>query len=189
MLRSRIEASGRPALQRGVALIVVLLLLLIVTLLGLGSMRGALLQERMAANTLARGYAFQAAETALREAEGFARGNPTIPTSGCSNGVCAQPVAGAQPAWQQEGFWDDGGNGYREAAAADAGDDSFRPRYVIEDFGTASSDPSAGPPIDMGNPPPPSTPDMRVFRITVLSRTDNGAEVMLQSLYRTPNNP
>lgn len=55
--------------QRGVTLIVVLLLLLVMTLLGLASLRGTLMEERMSAATYDRGMAFQQAETALREAE------------------------------------------------------------------------------------------------------------------------
>ena len=55
--------------ERGVTLIVVLLLLLVMTLLGLASLRGTLLEERMSAATYDRGIAFQQAETALREAE------------------------------------------------------------------------------------------------------------------------
>lgn len=60
---------GGRASQRGVSLIVVLLLLLIMTLLGLASLRGTLMEERMSSNALDRGLAFQAAETALRQAQ------------------------------------------------------------------------------------------------------------------------
>jgi type IV pilus assembly protein PilX len=60
--------------HRGVALIVVLLLLLVMTLLGLASLRSTLLQERMGAALFDRSIAFQAAESALREAEIFVAG-------------------------------------------------------------------------------------------------------------------
>ena len=74
--------------QSGAALIVVLLLLLVVTLLGLASMRGAIMQERMAANTAARGVAFQVAEAGLRQAEILARdATLAFPASGCSEAV------------------------------------------------------------------------------------------------------
>lgn len=55
--------------QRGVSLIVVLILLLVVTLLGLAILRTTVLEERMSANLFDRSLSFQAAETALREAE------------------------------------------------------------------------------------------------------------------------
>ena len=45
-MRAGMRPSSRP--QRGAALIVVLMLLLVVTLLGLASMRDAIMQERMA---------------------------------------------------------------------------------------------------------------------------------------------
>lgn len=62
-----IEKRGRG--EQGFSLIVVLLLLLVMTLLGVASLRGTMLEERMSAMTLDRGLGFQAAETALREAE------------------------------------------------------------------------------------------------------------------------
>ncbi|AXK71486.1 hypothetical protein DWG18_03705 [Lysobacter sp. TY2-98] len=77
------------ATQSGAALLVVLLLLVIVTLLGLASMRGAIMQERMAANITARGMAFQVAEAGLRQAETIARTNTlTFTGTGCTAGRC-----------------------------------------------------------------------------------------------------
>ena len=55
--------------QRGVSLFVVLILLLVMTLLGLAVLRTTLLDERMSANLYDRSLSFQAAETALRDAE------------------------------------------------------------------------------------------------------------------------
>ncbi len=61
--------------QQGVALAVALILLLVVTLIGLASMRGTALQERMSANMYDRSLAFQRAESALRAAESAITGN------------------------------------------------------------------------------------------------------------------
>ena len=55
--------------QAGAVLIVGLVLLLILTVIGLASIRGSDLQERMAGNMRDRNAAFQAAEAALREGE------------------------------------------------------------------------------------------------------------------------
>lgn len=173
------ELAARPSAQRGVALIVVLILLLVVTLLGLASMRGTLLQERMAGNVVARGQAFQAAEAVLREAEAFAATQPTLPDSGCTNGVCAMPGAGDPPAWEADGFWDTTGN-YR-LASEEIGD--IQPRYVVEDYGQSESAACTGS-VDMSASP--CTNAKQVYRITVLSRAANGAEVMLQSTYEVP---
>lgn len=169
---------GAARQQQGVALIVVLLLLLVVTLIGLASMRGTLLQERMAGNVYARSEAFQSAEAVLREAEAFAMTMPVIPAAGCSDGVCAMALAGAAPAWQASGFWENGG--FREAAEAIG---EITPRYVVEDYGKAESAACTGS-IDMSAPP---CNDLKqVYRITVRSETPNGAEVLLQSTYEVP---
>ena len=66
---SRFPNPGAPCQERGAALIVVLILLLVMTLLGLASLRGTLMEERMSANMYDRSIGFQAAEAALREAE------------------------------------------------------------------------------------------------------------------------
>lgn len=55
--------------QAGVVLVVGLVLLLILTVIGLASIRGSDLQERMAGNMRDRNMAFQASEAALREGE------------------------------------------------------------------------------------------------------------------------
>ena len=67
--------------QRGISLLTVLLLLLIMTVLGLASLRSTLMEEKMSGNSLDRGVAFQAAESALREAEGIILLN--TPASAC----------------------------------------------------------------------------------------------------------
>lgn len=55
--------------QSGAVLIVGLVLLLILTIIGLASIRGSDLQERMAGNMRDRNVAFQSAEAALRRGE------------------------------------------------------------------------------------------------------------------------
>lgn len=168
----------RRGQQRGVALIVVLLLLLVVTLIGLASMRGTLLQERMAGNVFARSEAFQSAEAVLREAEQFAATMPVIPPAGCAGGVCAMALNGAAPAWQADGFWSNGQ--FRQAAQPVGG---ITPRYVVEDYGQSESASCTGS-VDMSAPP--CTDRRQVYRITVRSETPNGAEVLLQSTYEVP---
>ncbi len=160
--------------QRGIALVVTLLLLLIVTLLGLAAMRGTLLQERLAANAMARAFAFQAAEAVLREAEGDAEDRPEPPAAGCVNGICAEPSQEI-PAWQAGDFdWEDDGRAGTEIEGIES-------HYVIEPWGEDSSAcPSS---VDMKSEC--GTP-AQVYRITVRSAAPDGAEVMLQSLYRVP---
>jgi len=63
--------TKRPSkqIQRGSTLIVALVMLLLISLLAVGGMQGSILQERMASNAHDRSIAFQASETALRQAE------------------------------------------------------------------------------------------------------------------------
>lgn len=56
--------------QRGSTLLVGLVMLLLMTFIGLAAIRGSGMQELMAGNMRDRQLAFQAAESALREAEG-----------------------------------------------------------------------------------------------------------------------
>ncbi len=55
--------------QQGAILIVALIMLLLVTIIGLASIRGTSLQERMAGNLRDQELALQAAEAALRQGE------------------------------------------------------------------------------------------------------------------------
>ncbi|UUW71653.1 pilus assembly PilX family protein [Pseudomonas oryzihabitans] len=59
--------------QNGAVLIVTLVMLLLMTLIAIGSMRGTVLQERMAGNLRDENLAFQTAEMAQRDAEQAAR--------------------------------------------------------------------------------------------------------------------
>jgi type IV pilus assembly protein PilX len=62
--RMRIQSG-----QQGVALLMAMLFLVIITLIGIASMTGTTLEERMARNYRETNIAFQAAEAALRDAE------------------------------------------------------------------------------------------------------------------------
>lgn len=60
--------------QRGAVLIVGLVMLLLLTVIGLASIRGSELQERMAGNMRDHNQAFQASEAALRYGESYLNG-------------------------------------------------------------------------------------------------------------------
>jgi type IV pilus assembly protein PilX len=68
------------ARQKGTVLLVALIMLLVMTLLGLNSMRGTSLEERMAGNWRDQIIALQAAEAGLREAEGAIAPGIALPT-------------------------------------------------------------------------------------------------------------
>ena len=169
--------SFRGARESGAALVVVLMLLLIVTLLGLAAMRGGLLQERMAGATIQRGKAFQAAESALKQGEEFVSKNkPTVPSSGCASGVCAETDVSASPPWTDTAFWDT-----NKVKTATSLPDDVKAKFVVESYGLSvdkqavnSLDPRANG----------SGTDAEVYRIIARGESAGGSEVMLQSMYR-----
>lgn len=178
------SGSGRAGMarQRGAALVVVLMLLIIVTILGIASMRGAIMQERMAANFTGRGYAFQAAEAGLRQAELIARDQSiTFPTSGCAAGRCKEP------AWTAAGFWKDGNTGYQSGTPVPVGAEdapiNITPKFVIEDYGTTSVSGSGVSGCADLTKPCFTGDSQKVYRITSYAAAPNGAEVILQSIY------
>lgn len=171
---------GTHRSQRGVALIVALILLVVMTLLGLSAMRSVTLEEKMAANTYDRSLSFQAAESALRQAEALLELTPpatppTPPAGTClGNGFCGTPVTGDPFRWSDKNFpvanWAD-------AATVNSGAIAITPQYLIEHLGSNFRC-SDSPPIFMG---------CKRYRVTVRSSagTDRAA-VILQTIYATP---
>lgn len=162
--------------QGGVALVVVLILLLIMTLLGLASLRGTLMEERMSANLFDRSLAFQAAEAALREAEDRLNQNNVLaafPANGCSDGLCAKPTA------QEDVYerWQDPKDSYFKEAGS-VGSVTDTPEYFIEYMGEAP----AWTFCDSEQPIPANCMKPR-FRITARSSAKDRAQVLLQSNY------
>lgn len=190
MSRRNFNVPGR---QRGVTLVIVLLLLIVVTLLGLAAMRGSILQERMSGNVTARGMAFQNAESALRIAEEWLiDADPSIPSAGCVNGVCAMRLNGAAPSVEATNFWSTAGN-YRVAVGE--GEDNIEMlRYSIESLGEGTTSASSGGPSeclgaegdDAGCVADDDEANVRNYLITAIAQTDNGAQVVLQSTFQMP---
>lgn len=152
--------NSNPRRQRGVTLVIVLMLLVIVTLLGVGAARIALLGERTTRNERDYQIAWQAAEAALMDAQFDIRGpnsgsaqrvalftpeNTSNFVPGCNTsaefrGMCA-PSEG-KPVWAQVDFLDDGADaptvayGTFTGRAFDSGATGVKParvpRYMIE---------------------------------------------------------
>lgn len=134
-------ASPPRRRQRGVTLMVVLILLIVVTLLGLVSLRGTLMEERMSAHMYDRSLAFQAAESALRIAEqkvqeAAAAGRSTGVDCSSARAMCSGTPPGVDTASQGKcaanttGCWIsvESKASYSEAAAG-------APQYYIEYMG------------------------------------------------------
>lgn len=174
--------------QQGVALVVALILLVVMTLLGLSAMRSVTLEEKMAANTFDRSVSFQAAEAALREAEGKLivvppSIAPSIPTtSDCVAGICKAPAADDPPRWVTHANCEtkpsDPSVPWQLGTAVVSGSITLTPTYFIEHLG----DGFPCNPNDIN-----SAATCKRYRVTVCSSPGDGrAVVMLQSVYATP---
>lgn len=156
--------------QQGVSLVIVLVLLLVMTVLGLAVLRGTLLEERMTANLLDRSLSFQAAEAALREGEEMAATEPAPPSSGCSAGLCAQPLPGDEDRWRQSGF-----NGWVDASST-VNTATTPTSFFVEYMGEAPTWPGCDRQV-----PVPAQCLRPTYRITARSSEKGRAQVLLQS--------
>lgn len=175
-----------PGRQRGVALLVVLILLLVMTLLGLASLRGSLMEERMSAGLYDRSLGFQATEAALREAEALIAGGTLVfPAGGCLAGLCGERTAMTNADLAR---WSDPAVAWRNSTVALAVDSdgdgtsiATTPQFIIEEMGQAPNWPGC----DREIPINPSCVSPR-FRVTARSNEANRAQVILQSNVSTP---
>ncbi len=177
--------SGNKQKQTGVALIVGLLMLLLLTIIMISAVQVTILEHRMVSNMQNKNVAFQAAETALREAEALIQGgsvqfNPlrlyavnaedsAVPFRitdelSCTNGLCTRSgviVPGEFP---------DVGEDDMAVATTNLATISKEPRYIIELIGT--------------EPSPFSDRIYAIFRISARAWAGDNSEVQLQSTYR-----
>jgi len=166
--------------ERGAALIVALFILLILTALGVTAVGTSVFEQKMSANKLDRDSAFQAAETALREGEGFLEGltgldigtsdcnasaNPCVSTLNSVNGGVFTNGApwGANDTYSMVGY----------------GDVNTPPEYVVEYFVNlpdTNSSLGIGTGVNM--------PGSDFYRVTArgTGRTD-AAQAIVQSVY------
>ncbi|MBS0193216.1 MAG: pilus assembly protein [Proteobacteria bacterium] len=184
----RRSPSARSS-QQGAALMVVLVLLVIMTLLGLASLRGALMGQRMSANTYDRNLSFQGAEAALREGEAVLATAPaaTAFQNGCPSGLCSQPTAtsGTPDRWMNPSFagWFSVTDPVLLGALPSA---AGTPQYFIEYMGLAPNWPGCDQEI-------PMHPNCLTPRYRVTARNANPAlagdraMVVLQTNYVAAN--
>jgi len=128
--------------QRGAVLITVLVLTLGLTVLVLSQMDIIILDEKVIANQKDRSLAFQAAESAIREAENWLVDQATEPepmTNGASNvWVTDSPNLNANPEWwmhMDDAEWKSYANQAMTAQSDLPGiDPNNKPRYIIEHY-------------------------------------------------------
>ena len=165
---------------RGVALFISLVLLLVLTIIGVSSVQTTSLETRMARNEYDVLLAFQAAESALRDAEVFL---DTVEdtddfTDAGVDGLWNIPDPGDDYRWEEDGVWDDG----RSRVAEEIGElVTATPRYLVEHLVTVSQGEN---PYQI-SPDYPSPDDVvAIFRVTArgLGGSEN-AQVLLQTTY------
>ncbi len=171
---------GKPMAQRqrGVALIVVLILLLIMTLLGLASLRGTMMEERMSSNLYDRSISFQAVEAALRQGEALA-GN-SVPTDFPASGAC---IAGRCPILPNAADTILAAGGIAAVFPAESGiaNTATAPSYLVENMGEAPNWPGC----DREIPQSPTCMSPR-YRITAASNDFERSQVILQTNFAAP---
>ena len=184
MLRDGLEMKQRiHSLQRqsGVALFISLVMLLVLTMIGVSAVQTTSLEERMARNSRDRLMAFQAAESALRDAEAFLETiTATAPfTDAGAAGLWTVAPFSTTARWLQPNIWT--GAGSVVAASAIQGV-AAAPRFLIEHAATLVREENA---YQIDDPYTGSESDrIEIFRITArgVGGTQN-ARVVLQSTY------
>ncbi|OYY73388.1 MAG: hypothetical protein B7Y40_09190 [Gammaproteobacteria bacterium 28-57-27] len=191
--------KARPSIHnsRGAALVVSLILLVIVTIMGVASMRGVTMQERMSSNMFDRSLAFQADEAGLRAIEPNIRNSADYPPDlaeseyidnncdvaacGPPNGLagfCARPDPMCTDRWMDAGF-----AGWTNVPAAwlpagTLGDLANLPQFFTEYMGQAPNWFSCEQQVPMH----PNCMGER-FRATIRSQATDRASTMLQATF------
>ena len=179
-----------PRSQRGAALIVSLIMLLVLTILGVNSMKTAILEEKMSGNLRDFNLAFQASESVLRYGEQEVRtalDRDSAFVANCVGGLCL-PSTTDTPVWEDpvKVVWDTRTNtrsfGHLDGSTGPWGGNT-EPSYIVERLPPPAL-PQRGDSLTQGGGYGPRNND-QYFRITAWSRGGTASSVAkLQSTYR-----
>ena len=192
MSRSRSRSLPLRARSQGAALIVAMVFLLLLSIIAIGAMRTALLQEKMVGAVRNQQMAGMGAESALRAAEfrlwsASISGQPLLcgaqALGGCYSYVAGQPNATVRSFINASGWMTAGGTTYSTldmtAAARGTARLAENPVFLVEDLGVETP-PGLGPAHESGatgaNAGPRST-DKHLYRITARSTGGNANSV------------
>jgi len=166
----------------GVALFISLVLLLMLTIIGISAVQGTSLEARMARNDHDTLLAFQAAESALRDAEDQLETITSIVnfTDAGSNGLWTVSDLGDPPRWEDPDTWDTAAKHVVAATVVDGV--AAAPSYIIEHAASVVREENA---YQIEDPYGQSASDrIEVFRITALGTGGSAqSRVLLQSTY------
>jgi type IV pilus assembly protein PilX len=166
--------------QSGIALIISLIILLLLTIIMISAMRVTTMEEKMAGNSQSHNVAFQAAESALREAEAYIESGATpfsplklsaAPFRNTGEPHCVAGLCNADEPLQSDPDIFPNINGDMRTASTGIANIAAEPQYIIE---LIRVDPS----VD-------SSRIFATFRITARAwGGDINSIVELQSTYR-----
>lgn len=147
--------------QQGAVLIVGLIMLLLLTVIGMSSIRGTDMQERMAGNARDHNLAFQATEAAVRNAENYLSGaSITIYANG--KGYNQELLGTVSPIkWDAEGWKTKKSVMLENNTLAGVAE---QPRYVIEQLEITIAPGNYGSAVDQQSID--SMAEREVFRVT-----------------------
>lgn len=168
----------------GVALFISLVLLLVLTILGVSVVQTTSLEIRMARNEHDSLLAFEAAESALRDAE--AALELTTSTFAYNNGgvggLWDMPDVDDDNRWEDDAIWTDG-RSIVAPTVVDAAPNQAQPRYMIEHIANVQRDENAYQQDNAYNAAG-SSDSVDVFRVTALGFGGSpNSRVMLQTTY------
>ncbi len=132
--RSYLGVAQLRSSQKGAVLVFGLILLLALTLLGISTMQGSVFDEKMAGNSKDRNFAFQAAESALRNGELWLQDNASQPLATTTGGNGVWDLNSPGPG----SWWLNGGGPWGNGAPAVVGLAgisyvSTQPQRIIEE--------------------------------------------------------
>jgi len=167
--------------QKGVVLIIGLIMMLLLTIIGLSAIRGSNMQELMTSNMRDRNMAFQAAEAALRFAEGLI----DTETSNCGTYTGVNGCFTDQNTVTPVLKWNITAWSNNSVEANVNLSVSKKPRYVIEKITTKSVVTSdTGGSVEFGAAAAPGN-IMVTYRVTSLGYGGTeDSQVVLQSTFR-----
>ena len=182
MMRRHPHMTSSPSRQRGVALFISLVLLLVLTIIGVSAVQTTTLETRMARNEHDALLAFQAAESALRDAENFLEGVVTtaIFTDAGANGLWTIAPLGDPNRWEDPNVWL-GGTSVQAPTAAGAVV-AEQPRYLIEHVASVLIEENA---FQISDPYGGGAADrVEIFRVTARGVGGSAnSQVLLQTTY------
>lgn len=170
--------------QQGVALIMSLVMLLILTILGVSSVQTTSMEERMSRNQRDNNMAFQAAESAIREAESYMGTNSSLLPFQNSNSAGRYDVPDNGAVDLSTFDWATASNNSRGFATIETSITGVadQPKYIIEWIKTVISDEDRLNLDNIGQDT--GSGRTQIFRVTAYGTgATDSAHVMIQTTY------